>query len=398
LFARILPLQKSINAVESAIVNTALSYAVPSYLVSTDSGVDPSDLARVAGAPGVVIPVEGNPDTAVKALNQGSVVDEELVAIKMQIEQTIYKMVGVSPEFQGTFGSAGNTRGGAQEASNRSRVVEQKFFQNLEEYIEDLTEIFVDFIKNKYAGQILYSRSGKTASGDYNFEATEIPETIKDVDFTFSVNLDIKTQYSKQATKELMKELYQIERQYDAPVKILNIKDILANYNIPNQQELVNRYDDLMRREDEKTAEVIAQLTTQAVQYQIPPQMLQQAIVEILEGKATPTVDQIFQMIEQAIVQRQQMADQQMMQNEEQMAMDDQMMQGQAQTLAQEGVTGDEILQLNPDMGEMEGEPGGMGGLAELLGGAGGGAPGAEGPALSEEEATGDEILELAQE
>jgi hypothetical protein len=305
LFARILPLQKSVNAVESAIVNTALSYAVPSYLVSTDSGIDPSDLARVAGAPGVVIPVEGSVDAAVRALNQGKVVDEELLGIKQQMESTIYKIVGVSREFTGTFGSAGNTKGGAQEASERSRMVEQKFFQNLEEYVEDLTEIYIDYIKNKFSGQMLYTRGEKQTSGQYNFMATPIPEETRNVDYTFSVNLDIKTQYSKQASKELVKELYQIERQYDAPVKVMNIKDIITNYNLPNQDELVKRYDDLTKRQDEQTSQVIAQLVTASNEYSIDPAMVQQAIAEILAGKETPTVDQIMQMIEQNAQQQQ---------------------------------------------------------------------------------------------
>jgi hypothetical protein len=306
LFARVLPLQKSTNAVESAIVNTALSYAVPSYLVSTDSGVDPSDLARVAGAPGVVIPVEGNVDLAVRALNQGKVVDEELLGIKQQMEATIYKMVGVSQEFQGTFGTAGNTRGGAQEASNRARIVEQKFFQNLSEFIEDLTEIFIDYIKNKFSGTKLYTRGQKNSSGDYSFQTTDIPENTRNVDYTFNINLDIKTQYSKQTAKELIKELYQIERQYDAPVKVLNIKDIISNYDIPNQEELVKRYDDLVKRENDRTSELIAGLIGQAVQAGIPQEILQQAVSEILEGKDTPTVDQILQQIEQFLAQQQQ--------------------------------------------------------------------------------------------
>jgi hypothetical protein len=311
LFARVLPLQKSTNAVESAIVNTALSYAVPSYLVSTDSGIDPSDLARVAGAPGVVIPVEGNVDLAVRALNQGKVVDEELLGIKQQMEATIYKICGVSAEFQGTFGTAGNTRGGAAEASNRSRIVEQKFFQNLQEYIEDLTEIFVDFIKNKFSGQKLYTRGKKTSAGQYSFQTTDIPEQTRNVDYTFTINLDVKTQYSKQASKELVKELYQIERQYDAPVKVINIKDIISNYDIPNQEELVKRYDDLTKRENDRTSELIAGLMAQAVLANVPQELLQQGISEILEGKQTPTVDQILQMIEQFLAQQQQMEQQQ---------------------------------------------------------------------------------------
>jgi hypothetical protein len=337
LFARVLPLQKSVNAVESAIVNTALSYAVPSYLVSTDSGVDPSDLARVAGAPGVVIPVEGSVDAAVRALNQGKVVDEELLGIKQQMEATIYKIVGVSSEFQGSFGTAGNTRGGAQEASQRSRVVENKFFQNLEEFIEDITEIFVDFIKNKYSGEILYTRGAKQADGNYNFNTTAIPETAKDIDYTFSINLDVKTQFSKQANKELIKELYQLERQYDAPVKIINVKDIITHYNISNQEELINRYDDTARLKDEKTSQMITELLTQGAQYGIDQALLQQAVKEIIEGGQTPTVDQVIQAIEQAISQQVQL---------------EQAQQAQTQELANQPIT------LEPEQGALPAGPG----------------------------------------
>jgi hypothetical protein len=357
LFARVLPLQKSTNAVESAIVNTALSYAVPSYLVSTDSGVDPSDLARVAGAPGVVIPVEGNVDSAVRPLNQGKVVDEELVAIKQQMEATIYKIVGISQEFTGTFGTAGNTKGGAEEASNRSRMIEQKFFQNLEEYIEDLTEIFVDYIKNKYAGQLLYTRGPRNSSGTYSFNTTPIPEETRNVDYTFSINLDIKTQYSKQVNKELVKELYQIERQYDAPVKIMNIKDIITNYDLPNKDELVKRYEELTRREDEKTADLITDLTMAAAQFQIDEQMLKQAIMELLAGKETPTVDQIMQMIEQARQQQEQQQQQQeqmMMQQQQQqaeMGMANQQDAQMANEAMNAPITGDEQFQTSQEGG-----------------------------------------------
>jgi hypothetical protein len=373
LFARVLPLQKSVNAVESAIVNTALSYAVPSYLVSTDSGVDPSDLARVAGAPGVVIPVEGSVDMAVRALNQGKVVDEELLGIKKQMEDTIYKIVGVSREFTGTFGSSGNTAGGAAEASNRSRIVEQKFFQNLEEYIEDLTEIFIDYIKNKYSGQLLYTRGPKTSSGAYSFNTTPIPKETKNVDYTFSINLDIKTQYSKEANKTLTKELYQIERQYDAPVKIMNIKDIITNYNLPNQDELIQRYDELVRREDEKTADIITDLTAAAAQFQIDEQMLKQAIMELLAGKETPTVDQILQMLAEAQAQQEQQAQ---AQQEEQQQM---MMQNQENaTMANEAmsapVTGNEVFETAQEGGPTLGNP--MGSM---------------------EQPTGDEVFETGQ-
>ena len=378
LFARVLPLQKSVNAVESAIVNTALSYAVPSYLISTDSGIDPNDLARVAGAPGVVIPVEGSVDAAIRPLNQGSVVDEELLGIKQQMESTIYKIVGVSEQFQGTFGTAGNTRGGAQEASQRARIVEQKFFQNLEEYVEDLTEIFVDFIKNKFSGSMLYTRGGKSSSGEYQFRTTAIPESAKDVDFTFTINLDVKTQYSKQTNKELVKELYQIERQYDAPVKIINIKDIINQYDIPNKEELLTRYDDTAKKESERTASLITDLVGIATQYGIDPEMVKQGIMELLANGETPTVDEIMKMVEQSAQQMEQ-------QNQEITAQGDQLnqeMSAQEQMMMQQQQMGQAA---GPEMAQQASQP-----ITpeELMGmGGGGGAPeqGAS-PAITPEE------------
>jgi hypothetical protein len=161
--------------------------------------------------------------------------------------------------------------------------------------------------------------------------------------------------------KELVKELYQLERQYDAPVKVINIKDIISNYNLPNQDELVERYDDLVRREDEKTAEIITQLTSQAAQYQVPPEMLQQAILEILAGEETPTVDQILQMIEEQVAQQEQMAAQQPAPGQpgmEQMGQMDQMGQMAGMMGAPTGDLGDEVLSLAQESEELPPEEG----------------------------------------
>jgi hypothetical protein len=56
---------------------------------------------------------------------------------------------------------------------------------------------------------------------------------------------------------------------------------------------------------------LIAGLIAQAAQAGVPQELLQQAVSEILEGKDTPTVDQILQAIEQFLAQQDQMAQQQ---------------------------------------------------------------------------------------
>jgi len=150
--------------------------------------------------------------------------------------------------------------------------------------------------------------------------------------------------------------LYQIERQYDAPVKIMNIKDIITNYNLPNQDELIQRYDELVRREDEKTADIITDLTAAAAQFQIDEQMLKQAIMELLAGKETPTVDQIMQMLAEAQAQQEQQAQAQQ-EEQQQMMMQNQENAAMANEAMNVPVTGNEVFETAQEGGPTLGNP-----------------------------------------
>lgn len=371
LMDRVLPLQKSVNSIESAITNTALQFAAPSFIVSKDSGLDPDDVALSAGSPGVVYPVEGDINNAIKPMFEGRVVDEQMVIIKKENEASIYKMAGVSDQFLGELGTAGNTTGGSNAAIQRAKIVEQQFLANLEEFVEDLTNIIVDFEVTVFGGQNIYIRGEKQANGDFAFMSAAIPE--EKPDYTFAVDLEVKTPYSKERTKQLVQELWQMERQYDSPLKVINVKDILKTFNVPNREELVRRYDDMAIKNDETKSQIIMEITRTCIQYGLPDEMLQQAIKEILAGKETPTVDQIMMQVEQMIKQQEQLAQQQ--QAEQQALAQKQQMQ-QDQLAAQN--TMQQVEMETEEMGEqpeqMGGEQGGMeqeqlGQIMQMLGG-----------------------------
>lgn len=313
LMDRLLPLQKSVNAIESAITNTALAFAAPSFVVRRDSGVDPQAVASVAGAPGVVFAVNGDPGNAIKPL-VNNFIDAGMLQVKQENEQTIYQLSGVNEQFKGDLGTAGNTTGGANAAIRRAKIIEQMFLNNLEEFIEDLTRILVEFIVNVFQGEKLYTRSERKSDGTFDFGEIQMPkEDLSEMEYTFYVNLDVKTPYSRDRAKQLIQELYQIERQYDAPVKTTNILDIINTFDIPNKQEFVKRYQELAMREDEGTAQIITQWVANTLQYGIDLQVVTQGIVELLAKKETPTVDQVLQQIEQQIAQQEAQAQQQQM-------------------------------------------------------------------------------------
>jgi len=303
LMDRLLPLQKSINSIESAITNTALSHAAPSFVVRKDSGIDPKAVATVAGAPGVVFAVNGDPSTAITPLHKNSL-DSQMIEIKRENEQTIYKLAAVSDQFMGDIGSAGNTSGGTDTAVTRAKIIEQKFLENLEVFVEDLTHILVEYITKAYEGETRYSRGEKQSDNSFNFQEFEVGKDLKDMEYTFAINLDVKTKFSKEKEKKLLMELFQFERQYDAPIKTVTVQDILKTFDVSNRQEFVTRYETLANRDSEKKSAIINQFTAMAHEYQIDPKMVTAGINEIIAGKETKIVEQVMQQVEQQMQQQ----------------------------------------------------------------------------------------------
>jgi hypothetical protein len=298
LMDRLLPGQKAINSIESAIVNSTLSTVAPQYVVRKDSGLDPKKVANFSGAPGVVYSVNGDPTNAIIPLNNPKI-DPQIIEIKREYEFTIDKIASRTDEFLGQLGTSGNTSGGANQAIGRATIIEQKFLSNMEGFIEDLTNIIVEFLTKAFEGETMFIRGEERANGSFEFSEIEVNEEMKDIEYTFWIDLEIKTRYSRERERQLMLELFQFERQYDAPVKTITVKDILQKFEVSNRQELVERYDKLTRQDAATKSEIIDRFTRIAHENEIDERMIHQGIQEIMIGDETPTVDQILEQIEQ---------------------------------------------------------------------------------------------------
>lgn len=305
LMDRLLAQQKAVNAAESAIINTALQFAAPSLVVNVDSGLDPNDVAVSAGMPAAVYPVSGvQIDNAIRPLFSGKSVDAAMLQIKDTTVRTIYEMAGITPEFQGELGTAGNTSTGSRAAVNRSKIIEQNVLANIEEYIEDLSSIVIEYILRVFKGDEVYIRSPKKADGTFDFNKTTVPElNLDSFQYTFSINLDVKTPYSKDQNKQLMLELFQMERQYNQGEPIVtSVLDVMKQYNIPEREELMDRHKNLMTKDNQNKAQIIMELVAAAERYGVDASAVQPAIMEVLTNqKQTPAIDQLFAMMQQAI-------------------------------------------------------------------------------------------------
>ena len=306
LMDQLLSLQKAINAIESAITNTAIAYAAPSMMVAKGSGVDPKVVAKSNGAPGVVYSVNGNLDNAIKPVVPPKIQDE-ILAIKQDFEAKIREISGNSNQFVGNIGTAANTVGGAEVAVERAKIIEVNIINNIEDFVEEIVNILVEFIIKMYPNAELTYSNGKDGEGAYNFDVIKMPKKseMKDLEYKFYIELDKKSQYSKEKQKQTLIDLFQFERQYDTPVKTITVSDIIKNSDLVNKDEIIARYNSLNSQDAQTKAETIDKLINTANNMGISQDLIIQATAEIISGgDEHPATDQLMKMIEQGFSQQ----------------------------------------------------------------------------------------------
>ncbi len=313
LMDQLLSLQKAICSIESAITNTAVAYAAPSMMVAKGSGVDPQMVAKANGAPGVVYSVNGNLDNAIKPVIPPKIQDE-ILAIKQDFEAKIKEISGNTNQFLGNIGTAANTAGGAELSVDRAKIIEVNSINNIEEYVEDIANILVEFIIKLYPNAELNYNAGKDGYGRYVFDKIKMPKKseMKNLEYNFHVELNKKSQYNKDKQKQELMDLFQFERQYDAPIKTVTVSDIIKNSSLENKDEIIARFNSLNSQSASEKAEVIKNIIYSSQDLGINNDLVTQAITEIIAGGTdTPATDELMSLLEQGFESQLQQAQEQ---------------------------------------------------------------------------------------
>lgn len=338
LMDELLSLQKAVNAIESAITNTALAYASPSMIVSKSCGVDPRLVALTTGTPGAVYAVDGDPTRAIVPVTPPQI-NDRIVNIKNEYENAISSIAGVTSTYLGSIGTAGNTAGGAELAINRAKIIENIVIKNVESFVEQLTYILVDYIVALYAGQNnIYTRT-RDEQGNIRFNVRSLDKKASKVDYSFYVDLSARTKFSKDKEKQTLTELYQMERQYDTDIKLINEIDILEETDLRNKESLKKRYNRINAQSNEQKIQLINSLTEIGNKYSIDQNLIQQAQIEVMNNdEKMETFTTVIQMSKQMASQMEQ-AMTQANQQAVQLGIPPEAVQQASQQLQEQGVT-----------------------------------------------------------
>lgn len=294
-------LQIAINAIESAMTQTAVAYSSPSYAIRNGSGINPKLFSIMIGAPGFVTTVNGDPKNAFAPL-QVPKLDASIIQTKGEYISEIDRIAGINSAYLGSIGTAGNTAQGTEMAIERAKIIEADVLQNISEFVEQCTIIMAEFISTQYGNKRLTTRKVNIAEGTTKFEDVELDKNIKDVMFSFEVKLDAKTSYSVEREKQLLKELWMEQNQYEDAVKVVNQVDIIERYDVRNKQELIDRYNLMTADALSQKANLILEINKQVEMLGIDNQELVDNVnLEILsDDKTMNAFKQLQQLMQQA--------------------------------------------------------------------------------------------------
>ena len=300
--------QRVANLIESAINNIAMLNAIPTYLVSTESGIDIDEFAKLSQAPGIIWEVNGDVAKAVRRLND-SEVNEAMVAIKESFVGNIKEYAGVNAAYQGDLGTSGSTSSGTIEAISRATIIDNNPLKQIEVFVEKLSRMLVKFMTRYYKGEHIYIRdTSKDISklSNKDFQDIEMKEEYSALNYDFTVDLASRNKNDKNRQYNLMKELYQLQNQYKDPTKVLNITDVVRAANLDNYNEMFKRFSDMSEEAYNEKANLIVQLMqigqtiTPNGTPLISAEQLQEGIIDVLDDNGDlSTASQIIQTYEE---------------------------------------------------------------------------------------------------
>ena len=297
--------QKVANLIESAANNIAMHYTVPTWLISTDSGIDINKFAKLSNALGMAWKVNGDVSKAVKQMDPPQI-NKDLIEIKNSFVENIKLHAGTTDAYIGAIGTAGSTAEGTLSAINRATVIDNPVIKQIEKFVEKLSRMIIKFMARYYKNQEVYIRDTIPNTNRYEFKQIQVREDFENMNYEFSVDLASRSKTDKNRQYNLMKELYTIQNQYKEDKKIINVADLVKAANLDNYNEMYKRFSDMSEEAFAEKADLIVQILqigqtiTPNGEPLISAEEMQEGIMDVLDDNGDlSVVENIFNTYEQ---------------------------------------------------------------------------------------------------
>lgn len=287
----ILDNQKIVNKVESIIALLGLQTQNPQKVVSIQSGLKPSDVAKYSNAPGYTWRVNGDPARAIQFINPPPI-PQTLFQLAQEAKQNIRDITGINEAYTGQSVGSLQTTGGVNSLIDRATMRDRDQMYEIELFVGRLTEIVTAFIISKYTEPRLARYLAPDAPEENTQFIQYVGRDFEDVLYDITVDVSTKAPVTRQRTEELIDDLFVKQYQYPMDVKFMKPQEYIKFKNIPNMDDMVRRMDEEEALNKANVAMQAAQQATQMLMQGMPPeevqaqlqQMIPQLEQQILQG------------------------------------------------------------------------------------------------------------------
>lgn len=284
----ILDNQKIINKLESIITMIGILYQNPQKIVASNSGINPREVAKYGNAPNQVWVTNTDPRNSMHYLEPPNI-PPVLLNLLEQAKANIREITGLTESYMGQNVGSLQTSSGVQALIDRATMRDRDQMYDIELYIEDLTNLIIDFMTTYYEEERLIRIFDET-SGDVVAFETFVGTEFKDLAYDVAVDVSSKAPVTRMREVQEAKELLNLQGQYgqNYPVQIIKPQEAIEMMNLVHGNRIVERMnmEELKNKTDE--ALQVAQMMSEAMTNGVPPEEVYQMGIAMFEQMQNP--------------------------------------------------------------------------------------------------------------
>jgi hypothetical protein len=250
----ILDNQKIINKVESIIAMIGTLMQNPQKVVMANSGIDPKDVSIYGNAPGQVW-VSNQPGQQAITYVEPPQIPQVLFNLLENAKANIREITGMSEAYMGQSVGSLQTSSGVNSLIDRSTMRDRDQMYDVEIYIEELSNLIIDFMVTYYDTERVIRVMGQNPN-EYDFEWFKGTD-YSDLEYDMFIDISAKAPITRMKQMQDAKEMANMQGQYAQafPTAIITPQELVKAMDWPNKDEIIQRMnvDEMKNKEQELT-------------------------------------------------------------------------------------------------------------------------------------------------
>jgi hypothetical protein len=277
----ILDNQKIINKVESIIAMIGTLMQNPQKVVHAQSGIDPKDVSLYGNAPGQTW-VANMPAAQAITYMEPPQIPQVLFNLLENAKQNIREITGMSEAYMGQTVGSLQTSSGVNSLIDRSTMRDRDQMYDVELYIEELSNLIIDFMVTYYEEERVIRVMGQNPN-EYDFEWFKGSE-FRDLEYDIFIDVSAKAPITRMKQQQDAKEMLNMQGQYGNifPSAIITPQEFINSMDWSNKDEIIQRMNvEEMKNKEEQLSQILQQSFDMLAQGAAPQEVQQAAIDQL---------------------------------------------------------------------------------------------------------------------